>query len=104
MVDSAVTSSTYIVQINVNATKVVQHKVSNCIGALDGIRVAIKRVEEPRILVGDEFAGLLVGPELVLSAPFTIYWFVVVLPYTHSRGAGQCSSAGAPSNVLECSR
>lgn len=60
--------STYIVQINVNASKVVQHKVSNRIGALNGIWVAVERLEEPRVLVGDELAGLLIGPELFLLA------------------------------------
>jgi hypothetical protein len=60
---------TYIVQVNVDTTKVVQHKVSNRVGALDGVGVAVKCLEEPRVLVGDELAGLLIGPELVLSVP-----------------------------------
>lgn len=46
----------------------VQHKVANCVGALDGIGIAVERLEEPRVLVGNELAGLLIGPELVVSA------------------------------------
>lgn len=60
---------THIVQVNVDATKVVQHEVSNGVGALDRVGVAVECLEEPRVLVGDELAGLLIGPELLLLAP-----------------------------------
>lgn len=36
-----------VVQINVNSAKVVQHEVSDRIGALDGVRVAVEGLEEP---------------------------------------------------------
>ena len=97
-------SSTYIVQVNVDATKVVQHKVSNRVGTLDGIGVAVERLEEPRVLVGDELAGRLVGPELVSLAPSPTTAPVVVVPCIRSPGADRCSSAGDPSSALECSR
>jgi hypothetical protein len=38
---------TYIVQVNVDSTKVVQDKVPNGIGALDRVRIAVKCLEEP---------------------------------------------------------
>jgi hypothetical protein len=40
-------SCTYIVQVNVDSTKVVQNKVSDGISALDGVRVAVESLEEP---------------------------------------------------------
>lgn len=40
---------TYVVQVDVDASKVVQHEVSYRIGALDRVRVAVKCFEEPRI-------------------------------------------------------
>lgn len=40
-------SCTYIVQVNVDSTKVVQNKVSDGISALDGIRVAVEGLEKP---------------------------------------------------------
>lgn len=60
--------STHIVQINVNTAEVVQHEVSDCVGALDRVRVAVEGLQEPRVLVGNELAGLLIGPELAASA------------------------------------
>ena len=46
----------------------VQHEVSDRVGALDGVRVAVEGLEEPRVLVGNELAGLLIGPELAALA------------------------------------
>ena len=40
-------SCTYIVQVNVDSTKVVQNKVSDGISALNGVRVAVESLEEP---------------------------------------------------------
>lgn len=42
-----------------------QDKVADRISTLNGILVAIERLEEPGVLVGDEFARLFVGPELI---------------------------------------
>ena len=44
--------STYIVQVNVDAAKVVQDKVSNRISALNRVWVAVKGLEEPRVSGG----------------------------------------------------
>jgi hypothetical protein len=52
-VEAAVAS---VVQVDVDAAKVVQHKVSDRVGALDGVRVAIERLEEPRVLAGNKLA------------------------------------------------
>jgi hypothetical protein len=40
---------TYVVQINVDSSKMVEHKVSYRIGALDRVPVGIKGLKEPRI-------------------------------------------------------
>ena len=40
-------SCTYVVQVNVDSTKVVQNKVSDGISALNGVRVAVEGLEEP---------------------------------------------------------
>lgn len=53
---------THVVQINVDAAKVVKHKVPNGISALDGVGVAVKSLKEPRVLGSNEFARLLVSP------------------------------------------
>lgn len=42
-----------------------QDKVADRISTLNGILVAIERLKEPGVLVGDEFARLFVGPELI---------------------------------------
>lgn len=70
----------YIVEINVDAAVVVQDKVANGIGALDGVGVGVEGLEEPQVssmgqqwkshllaanvLLGDEVARLFVGPQL----------------------------------------
>ena len=66
--DAEAVQSTYIVQVNVDAAEVVQHKVADRVGEMDGVGIAVERLEEPRVLVGNELARLLVGPELVLLA------------------------------------
>lgn len=53
---------THVVQINVDAAKVVKDKVPNGIGALDGVGIAVKSLEEPWVLGSNEFARLLVSP------------------------------------------
>jgi hypothetical protein len=55
---------TYIVEINVDATKVVEHKISYGIGALNGIGICVERLQEPGILSSNEFACFLISPEL----------------------------------------
>jgi hypothetical protein len=56
--------STYIVQIKVNSSKVMKHEVTNGIGALDGVRVAVEGLEEPRVFSSDKLSRLLVRPQL----------------------------------------
>lgn len=80
-----------------------QNKVANRVCALDGIWVAVKGVQEPGVLGGDEFARLFISPQLhnelatqylvnqpQLQARFKVD---VHIRYTHSPGASQCSSA-----------
>lgn len=55
-----------IIQVNVDSAKVVEHKVANRIGALDGVGVAVEGLEKPWVFGGNELARLLVGPQLVL--------------------------------------
>ena len=43
---------THIVQVDVDAAEVVQHEVSNRVGALDGVRVAVEGFKEPRVSAG----------------------------------------------------
>jgi hypothetical protein len=55
---------TYIIQVNISATVVRQDKVANRVCALDGVLVAVKRVQEPGVLGGDKVARLFVSPQL----------------------------------------
>jgi hypothetical protein len=48
-------------------------EVANGIGALDRVRVAVERLEEPGILVRDELACAAVCPELVLVVRVQVY-------------------------------
>ena len=95
---------TYIVQVNVDTTEVVQHEVSNRVGALDGVGVAVERLEKPWVLVGNELACRLISPKLVPLAPSFVRRPIVYLPCTRSQDASQCSFAVVPSSARECSR
>lgn len=53
-----------IVQVNIRAAEVGEHEVADRVGALDGIFVVIKGVQEPRVFLLDKVARFLVGPEL----------------------------------------
>jgi hypothetical protein len=55
---------THVVQVNVDAAKVVKHKVADGIGALDRVGIAVKGLEEPWVLGSNELARLLVSPQL----------------------------------------
>lgn len=55
-------AETYIVEINVDATKVCEHKVSNGVGTLNWEVVPIEGLEEPRVFNGNEFARFFVCP------------------------------------------
>ena len=75
-----VCEATCIVQIDVDTTKVVEHEVSDGVGALDRVWVAVECFKEPRVsgavsqrrlqrrtlclLGGNELARLLVCPKL----------------------------------------
>lgn len=52
------------VHVEVDAAKLVEDKVANGIGALDGEGVVDPGVDEPGVFFGEEFFGALVGPEL----------------------------------------
>lgn len=55
-----------IVKVNVGSTVVGQDKVTDRVGALDGVLVAIEGVKEPGVFFGDKVTRFLVGPENVL--------------------------------------
>lgn len=52
------------VHVEIQTAKVVEDKVSNGIGSLDGKVEVIPGIEEPRVFVRDEVAGGLVCPVL----------------------------------------
>ena len=52
-----------VVEVDVDAAVEVQDEVADGVGALDVVRVAVERREEPGVFLGDEGAGLDVGPE-----------------------------------------
>lgn len=57
------------VQVDVDATIVVQDKVPDHVCALDSIWVVVVGVEEPRVMFSNELPRRFVRPELVLAAP-----------------------------------
>ena len=56
--------NTYVVQINIGSAIVGQNEITDRVCALDGVCVAVKGLEEPRIFGGDEVAGLFIRPQL----------------------------------------
>ncbi len=60
-----------IVQIDIDPTKVGQNKVSNRVGSLNGMRIIVKGVQEPRVLCFDKLARFLIRPELHGGCQFT---------------------------------
>ena len=44
----------YVVEVDVDASEVGEHKITDCVGPLNGVVVAVKGVEEPRIFRGYE--------------------------------------------------
>jgi hypothetical protein len=75
------TAITAIVEIDVDAAVESEHKVADCVGALDGEGVAVKGGEEPGVFCSNELAGFIVGPELFiishLSPPIRIRTYLV---------------------------
>ena len=57
----------YIIQVDIDASKMQEHKVSDRVRALDRVRVADKGVEEPGILGLNEVQTKLIGPQLHIS-------------------------------------
>jgi hypothetical protein len=55
------------IEVEIDATVVVENKVADGVCSLDGVRVVIEGVEEPRIVLGNEVARLFVCPEHVLT-------------------------------------
>ena len=58
------TAITAIVQIDVYPTVEGEDEVADCVGALDGVGVAVKGTEEPGVFCSNEVAGFVVSPEL----------------------------------------
>ena len=54
----------YIVEIQVDTTKVGEDKIAYGVCALNGLGIVVKSVEEPRIFGGDELARHGVCPKL----------------------------------------
>lgn len=52
-VETAVAS---IVEVDINTSKVVQDKVTDGVGALDGVRVAVEGLEEPWVSDASQFS------------------------------------------------
>lgn len=50
-----------------------EDEVADRISTLDRILVTIEGLEEPGVLVGDEFARLFVGPELIQCALVRVF-------------------------------
>ena len=63
------TSVAAVVEIDVDSAVEGEHEVPDCVGALDGVAVAVEGGEEPGVFCADEFAGELVGPELFYVSP-----------------------------------
>lgn len=55
------------VEVNVNTTVMIEYEVPDGVGPLDGVGVAVKCVEEPRVLICYELAGTRVCPQFVLA-------------------------------------
>lgn len=47
---------THVVQVDIDAAEVGQHKVANGVGPLDGLGVIVKRVQKPGVFGGDQLA------------------------------------------------
>jgi hypothetical protein len=56
------------VEVEVNAAVMKEDEIADGVGALDGPLVAVKRAEEPRVMLLDEVTRRLVCPEDVLAA------------------------------------
>jgi hypothetical protein len=56
------------VEVDIDATIVMQNKIPDHVGTLDGIWVVVVGVEEPRVMFRNELPGRIVCPELVLAA------------------------------------
>lgn len=75
------------VHVEIDASIVVEDKVANGIGALDGERVFVPSIQEPRVFGLDEVAGGLVGPQL--------------REVSTRQKRGHCRSVGRANLVLE---
>ena len=67
------TSVAAVVEVDVDSAVEGEHEVPDCVGALDGVAVAVESGEEPGVFCADEFAGELVGPELFMSVQFSTF-------------------------------
>lgn len=55
---------TYIVQIDIGTAIVGKNEVSDGVGTLNGVLVAVEGFQEPRVLRSNELAGFFIGPQL----------------------------------------
>ena len=98
-----------VVEVDVDSAVEGEHEVPDCVGALDGVAVAVEGGEEPGVFCADEFAGELVGPELFYVSPILKLQTKVALrrrgnvPCIRNLHAGLCNSAAQPSIVWEYS-
>ena len=53
------------VEIEIDATVVVEDEVAHGVGALDGVGVAVVCVEEPGVELGEEVVSRLIAPERI---------------------------------------
>ena len=57
-------ANTYIVHVDICTPVMSQNKVSDHIRTLDGVWICVVRLNEPGVLLLDEFPTLLIRPEL----------------------------------------
>ena len=55
------------VKVDVDAAIVVQDEIADSVGSLDRVGVSVERIEEPAVVLSDEFASTLVCPQNVLA-------------------------------------
>jgi hypothetical protein len=46
---------------------VVQDKVADGVGTLNGVCIAVEGIQKPMVMFGDEFSGACISPELILT-------------------------------------
>lgn len=60
------------VQIDVHPSIMMEDKIPNCVGSLNGVRVCVECVQEPGIVLGNELSRTRVRPEHILAVTDTL--------------------------------